>query len=42
MSSKIRQNYAEACEGLINKQINMELYAGYVYMSMVNTSEINK
>ena len=32
--STIRQNYAEACEAAINKQINMELYASYVYQSM--------
>ena len=32
--SKIRQNYHEDCEALINKQINMEFYASYVYMSM--------
>jgi len=34
MASEIRQNYSEDCEALINKQINMELYASYVYMSM--------
>ncbi|XP_050724394.1 ferritin-like [Eriocheir sinensis] len=34
MSSLIRQNYHEDCEASINKQINMELYASYVYMSM--------
>ena len=34
MASKIRQNYREECEALINKQINMEFYASYVYMSM--------
>lgn len=33
--SRIRQNYHEDCEALINKQINMELYASYVYLSMV-------
>merc|ERR1712243_518948 len=32
--SKIRQNYHEDCEALINKQINMEFYAPYVYLSM--------
>merc|ERR1712013_198461 len=32
--SKIRQNYHEECEALINKQINMEFYASYVYLSM--------
>jgi len=30
----IRQNYPEECEALVNKQINMELYASYVYQSM--------
>merc|ERR1711971_1431864 len=34
--SKIRQNYHEDCEALINKQINMEFYASYVYLSMSN------
>ncbi|KAB7496118.1 Ferritin, heavy subunit [Armadillidium nasatum] len=34
MASLIRQNYHEDCEALINKQINMELYASYVYLSM--------
>jgi ferritin heavy chain len=33
-SSLARQNYHEECEALVNKQINMELYASYVYMSM--------
>merc|ERR1712083_630447 len=32
--SKIRQNYHEDCEASINKQINMEFYASYVYLSM--------
>merc|ERR1712198_434066 len=32
--SKIRQNYHEDCEALINKQINMEFYASYAYLSM--------
>merc|ERR1711994_799896 len=32
--SKIRQNYHEDCEALINKQINMEFYDSYVYLSM--------
>merc|ERR1719167_96430 len=36
MSSKIRQNYHEDCEALINKQINMEFYASYVYLSMAS------
>jgi len=33
-SSAIRQNYHELCEGAVNKQINMELYASYVYLSL--------
>lgn len=33
-ASAIRQNYSEDCEALVNKQINMELYASYVYQSM--------
>jgi len=32
--SAIRQNYHEECEAAINKQINMELYASYVYLAM--------
>lgn len=34
MASAIRQNYHSESEALINKQINMELYASYVYMAM--------
>lgn len=34
MANNIRQNYHEDCEAAINKQINMELYASYVYLSM--------
>nr|6LBC_A Chain A, Ferritin [Penaeus japonicus]6LBC_B Chain B, Ferritin [Penaeus japonicus]6LBC_C Chain C, Ferritin [Penaeus japonicus]6LBC_D Chain D, Ferritin [Penaeus japonicus]6LBC_E Chain E, Ferritin [Penaeus japonicus]6LBC_F Chain F, Ferritin [Penaeus japonicus] len=34
MASQVRQNYHEDCEASINKQINMELYASYVYLSM--------
>merc|ERR1711944_28890 len=32
--SRVRQNFHEESEAMINKQINMELYASYVYMSM--------
>ena len=35
MSSAIRQNFHEEVEAAINRQINMELSASYVYMSMV-------
>ena len=35
MVSRIRQNYKEDCEALVNKQINLELHASYVYMSLV-------
>ena len=34
-NSAIRQNFSERCEALVNKQINMELHASYVYMAMV-------
>ena len=32
----IRQNYLEASEAGVNKQINLELYASYTYLSMVS------
>lgn len=35
MSSQVRQNFHQDCEAAINRQINLELYASYVYMSMV-------
>ncbi|XP_052831730.1 soma ferritin [Octopus bimaculoides] len=34
--SRPRQNFSKACEEGINKQINLELYASYVYQSMVS------
>jgi len=34
--SVIRQNYHQESEACINKQINLELYASYVYLSMTN------
>jgi len=34
MAANIRQNYHEESEAGVNKQINLELYASYVYMSM--------
>merc|ERR1712066_806816 len=36
MVSRIRQNFKEESEALINKQINMEFYASYVYLSMAS------
>ncbi|XP_014279223.1 soma ferritin [Halyomorpha halys] len=33
-ASQVRQNFHAECEEAINKQINMELYAFYTYMSM--------
>ena len=33
--SQVRQNYAKDSEEGVNKQINMELYAMYTYLSMV-------
>lgn len=35
MSSQIRQNFHQECEAAINRQINLEIYASYVYLSMV-------
>nr|XP_056708138.1 ferritin heavy chain [Euleptes europaea]XP_056718576.1 ferritin heavy chain [Euleptes europaea] len=32
--SQVRQNYHQDCEAAINRQINLELYASYVYLSM--------
>jgi len=37
--SQIRQNFHEDCEAGINKQINMELFAHYTYLSMANYFE---
>ncbi|XP_032813987.1 ferritin heavy chain [Petromyzon marinus] len=34
MTSQVRQNYAQDVEAAINRQINMELSASYVYLSM--------
>jgi len=31
---KIKQNYHEDCEELVNKQINVQFHASYVYLSM--------
>lgn len=36
MDSQIRQNYDRDCEALINKMLNLELYAGYTYTSMAH------
>ncbi|XP_051571846.1 ferritin, middle subunit-like [Myxocyprinus asiaticus] len=33
-TSQIRQNYDRDCEDLINKMMNLELYASYTYTSM--------
>lgn len=38
MSSQIRQNFHQDCEAAINRQINLELYASYVYLSMVRNT----
>ncbi|XP_059496831.1 ferritin, higher subunit-like [Stegostoma tigrinum] len=34
MSSQVCQNYHKDCEDAVNKQINLELYSSYVYLSM--------
>ena len=36
MAQQIRQNYHEECEALVNKQINLELHASYVYIAMAS------
>lgn len=36
MESQIRQNYHRDCEAAVNRMVNMELYASYVYLSMVS------
>lgn len=36
MASNVRQNYHEDSESGVNKQINLELYAMYTYLSMVS------
>uniref|UniRef100_A0A8D2K957 Ferritin n=1 Tax=Theropithecus gelada TaxID=9565 RepID=A0A8D2K957_THEGE len=33
-TSQVRQNYHQDSEAVINCQINLELYASYVYLSM--------
>ena len=40
MASRIRINFHSDSEAMINKQINMELYASYVYMAMVRKTNI--
>jgi hypothetical protein len=35
-TSQVRQNYHQDSEAAINRQINLELYASYVYLSMVS------
>lgn len=39
MTSQVRQNFHQDCEAAINRQINLELYASYVYLSMVSVIE---
>ncbi|CAL8271705.1 unnamed protein product [Lota lota] len=34
MTSQIRQNYHQDCEAAVNRMINLEMYASYVYSSM--------
>ncbi|XP_067875828.1 ferritin heavy chain, oocyte isoform-like [Heterodontus francisci] len=34
MASQVCQNYHKGCEDAVNKQINLELYSSYVYLSM--------
>lgn len=34
--SQVRQNFHQESEAGVNKQINLELYASYVYLQMVS------
>ncbi|PIO39824.1 hypothetical protein AB205_0126240 [Aquarana catesbeiana] len=34
MNSQVRQNFHQDCEAALNRQVNLELYASYVYLSM--------
>ncbi|CAH2319074.1 ferritin heavy chain A [Pelobates cultripes] len=34
MASQVRQNFSSDCEAAINRMVNLELYASYVYLSM--------
>nr|AFM88928.1 Ferritin heavy chain, oocyte isoform [Callorhinchus milii] len=34
MNSQVRQNYHPDCEAAVSRQINLELYASYVYLTM--------
>ena len=40
-TSQVRQNYHDESEAGVNKQINLELYAFYTYLSMVSTRYFN-
>ena len=39
--SVIRQNYNEESEAAVNKHINMQLCASYLYQSMVRFIKVN-
>ena len=39
--SVIRQNYSDESEAAVNKHINMQLYASYLYQSMVRFIKVN-
>uniref|UniRef100_A0A8C8RCV6 Ferritin n=1 Tax=Pelusios castaneus TaxID=367368 RepID=A0A8C8RCV6_9SAUR len=34
MESQVRQSFHSECEAAVNRMVNMELYASYVYLSM--------
>ncbi|XP_078735641.1 ferritin heavy chain B-like [Lampetra fluviatilis] len=36
MTSQIRQNFSQEVEAAINRQVNQELYASYVYLSLAS------
>uniref|UniRef100_A0A8C3HDN0 ferroxidase n=1 Tax=Chrysemys picta bellii TaxID=8478 RepID=A0A8C3HDN0_CHRPI len=41
MESQVRQNFHADCEAAVNRMVNMELYASYVYLSMTDLESCN-
>uniref|UniRef100_A0A8C0HE56 ferroxidase n=1 Tax=Chelonoidis abingdonii TaxID=106734 RepID=A0A8C0HE56_CHEAB len=40
MESQVCQNFHAECEAAVNLMVNLELYASYVYLSLVSTMKI--
>uniref|UniRef100_A0A8D0CFZ6 Uncharacterized protein n=1 Tax=Salvator merianae TaxID=96440 RepID=A0A8D0CFZ6_SALMN len=41
MGPQVLQNYHTDCEGAVNRMVNVELNASYVYLSMVRAAILN-